>query len=65
MKIKSSPIGEITLSLTDIGISRPCHEFSTWQICVIKPIHENKILAKISEFTVITWWLIIKMSGLI
>ena len=35
VKIKSSRIGEITLSFTDIGISRPCHEFSRLQICVL------------------------------
>ena len=27
--------GQNTLSFTDIGISRPCHEFSTLQICVL------------------------------
>ena len=36
VKINSSRIGEITLSLTDIGISRPCHEFSTSQIILFK-----------------------------
>ena len=33
VKIKSSRIGEITLSFT--RISHPCHEFSTPQICVL------------------------------
>ena len=35
VKIKSSWIGEITLSLTDINKSRPCREFWTSQICVL------------------------------
>ena len=35
MKIKSSRIGEITLSFTDICKSRPCCEFLTSQICVL------------------------------
>ena len=52
MEIKASRIGEITLSFTVIGISRPCHEFSTSQICVFYDIRECKILAKNSEFTV-------------
>ena len=36
MKIKPSRIGEITLSFTDIGKSRPCPEFLTSQICVLR-----------------------------
>ena len=35
MKMKSSRIGEITLSFTDIGKSRSCREFSTSQIYVL------------------------------
>ena len=35
LKIKSSRIGEITLSFSDIGKSRPCREFSMSQICVL------------------------------
>ena len=46
VKIKSSQNAKITLSFTDIGKSCPYREFLTWQIC------ENKILAKIFEFTV-------------
>ena len=51
VKIKPSQIGEITLSFTDIGKSRHFHEFLTSQIC-FNTICENKIIAKISEFTV-------------
>ena len=50
-EIKPSGNGEITLSFTDVGKSCPNHEFVTLQIC-FNPIRENKILAKISEFTV-------------
>ena len=35
MKIKSSRIEEITLSVTDIGKSCACREFSTSQIYVL------------------------------
>ena len=35
VKIKSSRIGEISLPFTDISKSRPCHEFSTLQICIL------------------------------
>ena len=35
VKIKFPRIGEITLPFTDIGISRPCHELSTPQRCVL------------------------------
>ena len=62
VKIKASQIGEITLSFTDVGKSRPCRDFSTWQICFntirenkistwqicFNTIQENKIIAKIS-----------------
>ena len=50
MKIKSSHTGEITLSFSDIGKSCPCRRFLMAQIC-FNAIHDNKILAKISEFT--------------
>ena len=51
VKVKSSQIGEITLSFTYIGKSQLCGEFHS-QKNVSIPIRENKILAKISEFTV-------------
>ena len=35
VKIKSTQIGEIFLSFTDISKSRPCCEFLTLQICVL------------------------------
>ena len=35
VKIKSSRMGEITLSFNNIGKSRPCREYSTSQICVL------------------------------
>ena len=51
-KMKSSRNGEIILSFTDIGKSCHSRDFFTSQIC-FNAIHENKIFAKISEFTVI------------
>ena len=48
--------GEITLSLIGLGtgISCPSREFLTWQVChLTKYIRENKILSKITEFTVL------------
>ena len=45
MKIKSTQIGEITLSFTDIGKSTSCREFSTSQIYVLT------LFAKIPLFT--------------
>ena len=35
VKIKSSQIGEIALSFTDFGKSRPCRDYSMSQICVL------------------------------
>ena len=54
VKIKSSRNGEVTLSFTDEGKSCHSREFFTSQICLFMPIRENKILAKISEFTVLS-----------
>ena len=48
VKIESSGNGGITLSLTDIGKSCPFNVVNT----SFKAIRENKILTKISEFTV-------------
>ena len=48
----------ITLPFTDIGKLWPCREFLTSQICVLNAIPENKVHAKISEFTV----LVLKVS---
>ena len=53
VKIKSSQIGEITLSFTDIGKSRPSREFLKVANMCFNAIRENKILGKISEFTVV------------
>ena len=52
VKIKSLPNAENTLSFTDIGKSCPSREFLASQICFFNPIRENKIIAKISGFTV-------------
>ena len=51
MKIKPSQNGKISLSFIDIG--KPClsREFFT-SLMSFNAIRENKILAKISEFTV-------------
>ena len=53
VKIKLSRIGDITLSFTDIGKSCPVCDFYIANMS-FDPIPENKILAKISEFTVST-----------
>ena len=39
------------MSFTDVGKSYPSRRFLAWQIC-FNAIRENKILTKISEFTV-------------
>ena len=52
MKIKSSRIGEITLSFSDIGKSRPCRVFLNVANMCFNAISKNKILSEISEFTV-------------
>ena len=36
MKIKYSQIGKITLSVTGVSESRPCWEFLSSQICVLR-----------------------------
>ena len=51
MKMKFSPNGEITLSFTDEGKSCHCANFYAANMS-INAIRENKILVKISEFTV-------------
>ena len=51
VKIKPSRIGVITLSLIDIGNSRPIRDFYVANVS-FNAIRENKILAKISKFTV-------------
>ena len=52
MKIKSLRIGKITLSFTDTSKSRPMSRiFNVANMC-FSAIQENKILTKISEFTV-------------
>ena len=50
-KVESSRNGIITLSFTELGKSCLGREFRTSPIC-FNTIRENKILAKISEFTV-------------
>ena len=60
MKIKLSPNCEITLPLTVVGNHAPVTNVSSRKIFAIilfswipfKGIHENKILAKNSEFTI-------------
>ena len=52
VKIKSSRNAEITLSFTYICKSCPCREFLATQIC-LNAVRENKIIAKISGFTVV------------
>ena len=50
--IKSSRNGEITLSFTDIGKPCPNRDFNIANMC-LNAVRENKILAKISLFTVV------------
>ena len=56
VKIKSSQNGEITLSFTDIEKSCPSREYIASQIC-LRAIRENKILSKISGFSVMSFLL--------
>ena len=51
VKIKSPRNGEITLSFTDIGKSCLIRNFNVANMS-FNAIHKNKIVAKISEFTV-------------
>ena len=51
MKIKPSRFGDITLSFTGIGKSCPVRNFYVANVS-FNAIRENKILAKISEFTI-------------
>ena len=53
VKTEPSPNGEITMSLTDVGKSCPGRKFLMSQICFFEAFRENKILSKISEFTVL------------
>ena len=52
VKIKSSRNGEITLSFTDIGKSCPSRDFYVANMS-FNTTRGNRILAKISELTVI------------
>ena len=51
VKIKPSQLGDIILSFTDIGKPSPVRDLYVANV-YFNAIHENKILAKISEFTV-------------
>ena len=51
VEIKLSLNSKITLSFTDIGKSSPNCEFLSSQLCLLT-LFANKILAKISEFSV-------------
>ena len=46
VKIKSSRIGEITISFTNISKSRYCREFPTSQICVLTLFAKIKLSRK-------------------
>ena len=50
-KLKLLQNCEMTLLFTDVGKSHPNHKFLTWKMS-FNAIPENKILTKISEFTV-------------
>ena len=52
VKIKPSRMGDITLSITDIGKSSPLRDFYVANVS-FNAFRENKILAKISEFTIV------------
>ena len=49
VKTKSSRIGVITLSFTDIGKSRPCREFSTSQLYVLTLFAKIKFSRKFAN----------------
>ena len=51
VKIKPSKNGEITMSFTDVSKKGPCSEFNVKNTS-FNAIHDNKILAKISKFSV-------------
>ena len=53
VKIKSSRNGEITLSFTDVGKSCPSRDLFNVANMSFNANRSNKILAKISEFTII------------
>ena len=48
-RVLFSRIGEITLLLTDISKSRPCHEFLMSQICVLMLFVKIKISRKFTN----------------
>ena len=52
MKINPSGNGEITLSFTDVGKSFPSCNFFYMSNVTFNAVWENKIIVKISEFTV-------------
>ena len=52
VKMKSSRNAEITLLFINIPKSWPSREFLASQICFFNAIPENKVLTKISRFTV-------------
>ena len=55
VKIKSSRMGEITLSFTDMSKSCPNRIFFYIANMSFSDIRKNRIMAKISEFTVFYW----------
>ena len=57
VKIKSSRIGEITLSFTDISKSCPCHEFLTSQICVLTLFAKIKFSRKFPNLQLLYFFL--------
>ena len=58
VKIKPLPNDEVILLFTSIGKSGPSCGLLTSPIMSFNAIHENKILAKISEFTVIVLYVL-------
>ena len=52
-KIKPSRNDESVLSFSDVGKSHQSRDFFNLENMYFNAIHENKILTKISEFTVI------------
>ena len=53
VKIKPSRNGDIALLFTDMGISCLSRKFLSSQICLLTLFAKNKILAKISDITVL------------
>ena len=53
VKISTSLNVDMSLSLTAVVYSCSSRDFETWQICLLTQFAKNKVLTKISGFTVL------------